>query len=193
VQWPAAIPLTLRHPDAIEIFKELNGQISPNPAQAAEIGCGKCAVRMPGGKLFGDPLQLIERGWQEITIFCHPMHPTELLGAGEKRFEGREINPDTIDQLSHPRRTHAVGSEGGPYALPQGSFRGCRLYLVAGKMNDDAPAGNEASCAKLRDGTAQQRSRDRGSESRMNTGFIEPKPFRAVAVMGPKHVYDVIK
>src|SRR5579883_2632572 len=151
-QQPAAVRMPLRYPDPIEIFQDLNGQVSPDAAQAVEIGCGECAVGMPGGKLFGDPFQLIERRRQKIAIFCHPMHPAKLLGAGKKRFEGRESNFNLIDQFPHPRRAHAVGREGGRDAFPDGGFRGRRLCLVGGKVNDDAPARHYARRAKLRDG-----------------------------------------
>jgi hypothetical protein len=192
-QWPAAIPIALRHPDPIEIFQHLNGQVSPNAAQAVEIGRGKCALRMLGGKLSGDPLEFFERCWQEIAIFCDPMHPAELLGAGEKRFKGRKSNSDMIDQLSHPWRTRAVGGESGSDAFPEGIFCRRGLCPVAGKMIDGAAAGNDAGRAKLRDGTAQQRSRDRRSESRVNTGFIEPEQFRVRAVMSTKRLYGLVK
>ena len=68
--------MALRYPDPIEILQDLNGQVSPNAADAIEIGCGKCAVRMFGGKSFGDTFQFIERRRQEIAIFCHLMDPT---------------------------------------------------------------------------------------------------------------------
>src|SRR5260370_140069 len=50
-------------------------------------------------------------------------------------------------------------------------------------MNDDAGAAKDAGLAKLRDGTAQQRLRDHGPESSVNTRFIQSKQLRVLGVM----------
>src|SRR6266849_1652684 len=63
---------------------------------------------------------------------------------------------------------------------------------MVGKMNDESPAGKDAGLAKLRDGAAQQRFRDQGSESRVNTRFVEPKQLRVRAVMSVEHFDDLV-
>src|SRR5882672_6238961 len=63
---------------------------------------------------------------------------------------------------------------------------------MAGKMNDDAGAAKDVGLAKLHDGTAQQRFRDQGSESSVNTRFIKSKKFRVLAVMSVEHVDDLV-
>src|SRR6266478_6837374 len=63
---------------------------------------------------------------------------------------------------------------------------------MAGEMNDDARAAKDAGLAKLHDGTAQQRFRNQGSESSVNTHFIEPKQLRVVAMMSVERFDDLL-
>ena len=98
---------------------------------------------MSRGEMLCDTFQFMERCRQEIAIFCHAMDPAKLLCAGEKRFQPIECHSYPVDQFSHARRAHATTSKRRLHTLPDGGFRRRRLYPMAGKMNDNTPAGKD--------------------------------------------------
>jgi hypothetical protein len=150
-------------------------------------------VRRLGGKVHGDLFQLIQGGRQEIAVVGDPMDPPQLFGAGKKRFERGKRDADAIDQFAHPRRTHAGSGEGGFDAFPQVGFRRCGLHHMAGKMKDDAPAGEKTGLAKFCDRMAKQRPCNQRLERPTDFRFAEPEPFGVAAMVRAEHVCGLVK